>query len=151
MSRPKIEPGPPRWEASTLEKNHLNSLCIHGYSDPLQARIKKLNTCSFVVAPMLTVTADARSRVRADCAAASTVSTPPPDRVVSASAVLKRIDCTPLVISISSAIWSPRWPRTTAKLSSGHYKENTKGSSSIQHLSRFICSYNLIVNKTVKC
>jgi hypothetical protein len=26
MSRPEFEPGPPRWEASTLEKSHLNSL-----------------------------------------------------------------------------------------------------------------------------
>ncbi len=28
MSRPGIEPGPPRWEASTLEKNHSNSFLI---------------------------------------------------------------------------------------------------------------------------
>jgi hypothetical protein len=28
MSRPGIEPGRPRWEASTLEKSHLNSLLI---------------------------------------------------------------------------------------------------------------------------
>jgi hypothetical protein len=28
MSWPGIEPGPSRWEASTLEKNHLNSLLI---------------------------------------------------------------------------------------------------------------------------
>jgi hypothetical protein len=26
MSRPGIEPGPPAWEASTLEKSHLDSL-----------------------------------------------------------------------------------------------------------------------------
>jgi hypothetical protein len=33
MSRPGIEPGPPRWETSTLEKGHWNS-----YSEPLQYR-----------------------------------------------------------------------------------------------------------------
>ncbi len=26
MSRPGIEPGPPAWEASTLDKSHLDSL-----------------------------------------------------------------------------------------------------------------------------
>ncbi len=34
MSRPGIEPGPPAWEASTLEKSHLDSLYA-GYSEPL--------------------------------------------------------------------------------------------------------------------
>jgi hypothetical protein len=34
MSRPGIEPGPPAWEASTLEKNHLDSI-FAGYSEPL--------------------------------------------------------------------------------------------------------------------
>jgi hypothetical protein len=34
MSRPGIKPGPPAWEASTLQKNHLDSLCA-GYSEPL--------------------------------------------------------------------------------------------------------------------
>ncbi len=34
MSRPGIEPGPPAWEASTLEKSHLYSLYA-GYSEPL--------------------------------------------------------------------------------------------------------------------
>ncbi len=34
MSRPGIEPGPPEWEASTLEKSHLDSL-LAGYSEPL--------------------------------------------------------------------------------------------------------------------
>jgi hypothetical protein len=34
MSRPGIEPGPPAWEASTLEKSHLDSLLV-GYSEPL--------------------------------------------------------------------------------------------------------------------
>ena len=34
MSRPGIEPGPPAWEASTLEKSHLDSLSA-GYSEPL--------------------------------------------------------------------------------------------------------------------
>jgi hypothetical protein len=34
MSRPGIEPGPPAWEASTLEKSHLDSL-YDGYSEPL--------------------------------------------------------------------------------------------------------------------
>jgi hypothetical protein len=34
MSRPGIEPGPPAWEASTLEKSHLDSL-FAGYSEPL--------------------------------------------------------------------------------------------------------------------
>jgi hypothetical protein len=34
MSRPGIDPGPPAWEASTLEKSHLDSL-FAGYSEPL--------------------------------------------------------------------------------------------------------------------
>jgi hypothetical protein len=34
MSRPGIGPGPPAWEASTLEKSHLDSL-FAGYSEPL--------------------------------------------------------------------------------------------------------------------
>jgi hypothetical protein len=34
MSRPGIEPGPPAWEANTLEKSHLDSL-FAGYSKPL--------------------------------------------------------------------------------------------------------------------
>jgi hypothetical protein len=34
MSRPGIEPGPPAWEASTLEKSHLDSL-FAGYSETL--------------------------------------------------------------------------------------------------------------------
>jgi hypothetical protein len=34
MSRPRIEPGLPAWEASTLEKSHLDSL-FTGYSEPL--------------------------------------------------------------------------------------------------------------------
>jgi hypothetical protein len=34
MSRPGIESGPPAWEASTLEKSHLDSL-FAGYSEPL--------------------------------------------------------------------------------------------------------------------
>ena len=34
MSRPGLEPGPPAWEASTLEKSHLDSLNA-GYSEPL--------------------------------------------------------------------------------------------------------------------
>jgi hypothetical protein len=34
MSRPGIEPGPPAWEVSTLEKSHLDSLSA-GYSEPL--------------------------------------------------------------------------------------------------------------------
>jgi hypothetical protein len=34
MSRPGIEPGPPAWEASTLEKGHLDSLYT-SYSEPL--------------------------------------------------------------------------------------------------------------------
>ena len=37
MSRPGIEPGPPAWEASTLEKSHLDSLSA-GYSEPLLSR-----------------------------------------------------------------------------------------------------------------
>jgi hypothetical protein len=37
MSRPRIEPGPPRWEASTLEKSHSNNLLIAiAYSEHLQ-------------------------------------------------------------------------------------------------------------------
>jgi hypothetical protein len=34
MSRPGNELGPPAWEASTLEKSHLDSL-FAGYSEPL--------------------------------------------------------------------------------------------------------------------
>jgi hypothetical protein len=34
MSRPGIEPGPHAWEASTLEKSHLESL-FASYSEPL--------------------------------------------------------------------------------------------------------------------
>jgi hypothetical protein len=34
MSRPEIEPGPPAWEANTLEKSHLDSL-FAGYSELL--------------------------------------------------------------------------------------------------------------------
>jgi hypothetical protein len=34
MSRPRIEPGLPAWEASTLEKSHLDSLFV-GYPEPL--------------------------------------------------------------------------------------------------------------------
>ncbi len=30
MSRPGLEPGPPAWEASTLEKSHLDSLSLAG-------------------------------------------------------------------------------------------------------------------------
>jgi hypothetical protein len=37
MSRPGFEPGPPAWEASTLEKSHLDSLSAD-YSEPLLSR-----------------------------------------------------------------------------------------------------------------
>jgi hypothetical protein len=37
MSRPGFEPGPPAWEASILEKSHLDSLSA-GYSEPLLSR-----------------------------------------------------------------------------------------------------------------
>jgi hypothetical protein len=37
MSRLGFEPGPPAWEASTLEKSHLDSLST-GYSEPLLSR-----------------------------------------------------------------------------------------------------------------
>jgi hypothetical protein len=37
MSRPGFEPRPPAWEASTLEKSHLDSLSA-GYSEPLLSR-----------------------------------------------------------------------------------------------------------------
>ncbi len=37
MSRPGFEPGPPAWEASTLEKRYLDSL-FAGYSEPLLSR-----------------------------------------------------------------------------------------------------------------
>ncbi len=37
MSRPGFEPGPPAWEASTLEKSHLDSLSA-GHSEPLLSR-----------------------------------------------------------------------------------------------------------------
>jgi hypothetical protein len=35
MSQPGIEPGPPRWEAITLEKSYLKSLFCR-YLEPLQ-------------------------------------------------------------------------------------------------------------------
>jgi hypothetical protein len=34
MSRPRIEPGPPRWEASTLEKEPFEKL-VNSYSEHL--------------------------------------------------------------------------------------------------------------------
>ncbi len=34
MSQPGLEPGPPAWKASTLEKSHLDSLYA-GYLEPL--------------------------------------------------------------------------------------------------------------------
>ncbi len=37
MSCPGFEPGPPAWEASTLEKSYLDSLSA-GYSEPLLSR-----------------------------------------------------------------------------------------------------------------
>ncbi len=37
MSRPGFEPGPPAWEASTVEKSHLDSLSA-GYLEPLLSR-----------------------------------------------------------------------------------------------------------------
>ncbi len=37
MSWPGFDPGPPAWEASTLEKSHLDSLSA-GYSEPLLSR-----------------------------------------------------------------------------------------------------------------
>jgi hypothetical protein len=37
MSRLRFEPGPPAWEASTLEKSHLDSLSA-GDSEPLLSR-----------------------------------------------------------------------------------------------------------------
>jgi hypothetical protein len=37
MSRLGFEPGPPAWEASTLEKSHLDSLSA-GYLEPLLSR-----------------------------------------------------------------------------------------------------------------
>ncbi len=44
MSRPGLEPGPPSWEASTLEKSHLDSLYA-GYSEPLlMMRLASLQT-----------------------------------------------------------------------------------------------------------
>jgi hypothetical protein len=39
MSRPGIELGPPRWESSTLEKNHSNSL-LNCYSEPQHTLLK---------------------------------------------------------------------------------------------------------------
>ena len=49
MSRPGIEPGPPRWEASTLEKSYPNSLltAIRNSARPVEnARDVFLNMCS---------------------------------------------------------------------------------------------------------
>ncbi len=53
MSRPGFEPGPPVWEASTLEKSHLDSLSA-GYSEPLLSRhllttFGPLQYCSYFV------------------------------------------------------------------------------------------------------
>jgi hypothetical protein len=45
MSRPGIEPGPPAWEASTQEKNHLDSL-FAAYSEPLLVRELKARRSS---------------------------------------------------------------------------------------------------------
>jgi hypothetical protein len=48
MSQPDIEPGLPRWEASTLEKSHLNSLltAIRNSARPVEnARNVLLNMC----------------------------------------------------------------------------------------------------------
>jgi hypothetical protein len=48
MSRPGFEPGPPVWEASTLEKSHLNSLYA-GYSEPLlMMRLASLQTSTWL-------------------------------------------------------------------------------------------------------
>jgi hypothetical protein len=49
MSRPKIEPGLPAWEVSTLEKSHLDSLYV-SYSEPLiglRAAQHPASTCLF--------------------------------------------------------------------------------------------------------
>jgi hypothetical protein len=48
MSRPGLEPGPPGWEASTLEKSHLDSL-FAGYSKPLlMIRLMTLQTSTWL-------------------------------------------------------------------------------------------------------
>ncbi len=48
MFRPGLEPGPPAWEASTLEKSHLDSLYT-GYSEPLlMMRLASLQTSTWL-------------------------------------------------------------------------------------------------------
>ncbi len=48
MSRLGLEPGPPAWEASTLEKSHLDSLYA-GYSEPLlMLRLASLQTSTWL-------------------------------------------------------------------------------------------------------
>ncbi len=57
MSRPGIKPGPPAWEASTLEKSHLDSLSA-GYSEPLLGLLMLVAlqfTCIFSLAAKLPV------------------------------------------------------------------------------------------------
>ncbi len=44
MSQPGIEPGPPRWEASTLEKSHSNSLLLAIRNIYIRAR-DRVNFC----------------------------------------------------------------------------------------------------------
>jgi hypothetical protein len=50
MSRPGIEPGPPAWEASTLEKRHLDSL-FASYSEPLLGLRLAAPPCLYMAPP----------------------------------------------------------------------------------------------------
>ncbi len=43
MSRPGIEPRPPAWEASILEKNHTHSLLLITYSELLSSTYEPVN------------------------------------------------------------------------------------------------------------
>jgi hypothetical protein len=51
MSRPGIEPRPPAWEGSTLEKSHLDSL-FAGYSEPLLGLRPALHLASTWLPPV---------------------------------------------------------------------------------------------------
>jgi hypothetical protein len=51
MSWPNIEPGPPRWEASTLEETHSNNVLIAIYILLMSKRLRKMlaTTALFII------------------------------------------------------------------------------------------------------
>ncbi len=51
MSRPGLEPGPPAWEASTLEKSHLDSF-FAGYLEPLLMMRLALHSDLYMAPPV---------------------------------------------------------------------------------------------------